>query len=93
MTPSVLDIRPDNGRPDRGYGYQWWIPSHEGGKAKIYAGDGYGGQFLVVAPEDDVVAVFNGWNIHPGDFRSTFDVLQERIIPALDTGGEPHPED
>ena len=93
VAPRVLDVQPDNGRPDPGYGYQWWIPSHEGGKATIYAGNGYGGQFLLVAPEDDVIAVVNGWNIHPGDFQLTFDVLQERIIPALVTGGEPHPED
>jgi hypothetical protein len=27
------------------YFYQWWIPEHAGGKASIFAGNGFGGQF------------------------------------------------
>jgi CubicO group peptidase (beta-lactamase class C family) len=79
----VTDISPDNGRPDAGYGYQWWVPDHEAGQTKVFAGNGYGGQFLLVAPEFDLVAVFNGWNIHGGAERSYWRTLQERIIPAI----------
>jgi hypothetical protein len=82
VSPTVIDIRPDNGRPDAGYGYQWWVPDHEAGQAKVFAGNGYGGQFLLVAPEFDLVAVFNGWNIHGGAERSYWRTLQDRIIPA-----------
>ncbi len=81
-TPVVLDVAPDNDRIDVGYGYQWWVPDHDGQRPIVYAGNGYGGQFLLVVPDYDIVAVFNGWNIHGGDIRSTYRVLQERILPA-----------
>lgn len=81
-TPVVPDVAPDNDRVDVGYGYQWWVPDHDGQRTVVYAGNGYGGQFLLVVPDYDIVAVFNGWNIHGGDFRSTYRVLQERILPA-----------
>lgn len=79
----VKDVRPDNDSLDSGYGYQWWVPDHGGERAVVYAGNGYGGQFLLVAPEYDIVAVFNAWNIHSGDYRSAWRALQERILPAV----------
>jgi CubicO group peptidase (beta-lactamase class C family) len=82
-SPLVPDTRPDNDRPDSGYGYQWWVPDHEDGRSVVYAGNGYGGQFLLVVPDYDLVAVFNGWNIHGGDYRSTWRALQDRILPAV----------
>jgi len=82
-SPVVTDVQPENNRDDPGYGYQWWVPNHDGTKAEIFAGNGYGGQFLLVAPEYDIVAVFNGWNIHGGAQRSTWRALQERIVPAI----------
>lgn len=81
-SPIVTDFLPDNNRPDSGYGYQWWVPNHDGEQATIFAGNGYGGQFVLVAPEYDIVAVFNGWNIHGGAKKSTWRALQERILPA-----------
>ncbi len=83
-TPVVLDVAPDNDRVNVGYGYQWWVPDRDGQRPLVFAGNGYGGQFVLVAPDYDIVAVFNGWNIHGGDIRSTYRVLQERILPAMD---------
>ncbi len=37
------------------YGYQWWITSRNG--AEVWAGRGFGGQFLIVIPSRGVVAV------------------------------------
>jgi len=82
ISPVVADIRPDNGRPDSGYGYQWWVPDHDGENTFMFAGNGYGGQFLQVTPEYDLVVVFNAWNIHGGARYSSWRALQERIIPA-----------
>jgi hypothetical protein len=36
-----------------GYGYQWWIITED-----IYTAVGYGGQFIIVAPKEKIVAVF-----------------------------------
>ena len=82
-SPVVTDIRPGNDRRDAGYGYQWWVPDHDGEVATIFAGNGYGGQFLMVAPQYDVVVVFNAWNIHDQPELSSWRALQDRIIPAI----------
>jgi CubicO group peptidase (beta-lactamase class C family) len=82
-SPVVADIYPDNGRQDAGYGYQWWVPEHDGASTTIFAGNGYGGQFLMVAPAYDVVVVFNAWNIHEQPELSSWRALQDRILPAI----------
>ena len=81
--PVVPDVNPKNDRQDAGYGYQWWIIDHDGTTSSLYAGNGYGGQFVFIAPEQDIVAVFNGWNIHSQPELSTFQTLQSRILPAV----------
>lgn len=81
IRPTVEDIDPSNTKNDSGYGYQWWVPSV---KPYIYACYGYGDQFLMVAPEYDLVVVFNGWNIHSHDYPlSSINALKDRIIPAV----------
>ncbi len=66
------------------YGYQWWMPEYEGEQTKVFAGNGYGGQFIMVAPEQDLLLVFNGWNIHEPPPKSTYTVFQELILPQLE---------
>lgn len=78
--PVVEHIR---GPQSIGYGYQWWVPRQEDGQTRIFAANGYGGQFLLVSPEHDIVAVFNGWTIHERPAKSTFVALQQRILPSL----------
>jgi len=47
-----------------GYGYQWWVMPEASAKEKAFFAWGYGGQFLFVVPELDLIAVFTGWNIY-----------------------------
>jgi CubicO group peptidase (beta-lactamase class C family) len=52
---------------ERKYGFQWWLLPYEGSKrAWAQSALGYGGQFLFVVPEYDLIAVFTGWNIYGG---------------------------
>lgn len=44
-----------------GYGYQWWRMDRRG--VEVWAGNGFGGQFLFVLPEKKIVAVVNSWNV------------------------------
>ncbi|MDO7172621.1 serine hydrolase domain-containing protein [Mariniflexile sp. AS56] len=82
-SPLIQDVKPD-WRRDMGYGYQWWIPEYTNkGESSIYAGNGYGGQYLMMAPEYNLIIVFNGWNINDEPEKSTWRVLQDRIIPIL----------
>lgn len=82
-SPVVSDVNPDNDRPDTGYGYQWWVPLHENGETRVFAGNGYGGQFLHVVPEYDLISVFNGWTLHERPELSSWTALQDRILPAV----------
>jgi len=82
-SPVVSDVYPGNDRQDSGYGYQWWIPVQEDGETRVFAGNGYGGQFVHVVPEHDLVSVFNGWTLHQRVEMSSRMALQDRIIPAV----------
>jgi CubicO group peptidase (beta-lactamase class C family) len=81
-TPWVPDVSPDNPDFDAGYGYQWWVYNHGShDKPDMYGGWGWGGQFPLVVPELDLVAVFTGWNIYQGqDHESPFRLFYERIV-------------
>ncbi len=52
------------GTPGVRYGYQWWLLPWGEAKHSAWTCWGYGGQFLFVVPERDLIAVFNGWNIY-----------------------------
>ena len=53
-----------------GYGYQWWRLDR--GETQVWAGLGFGGQYLLVLPEYDLIGVVNSWN-----------VFGERVAPIL----------
>ena len=82
-SPVITDVRPENGRRDSGYGYQWWVPDHDGETARVFGGNGYGGQFLQVVPEHDLIVVWNGWNIHSPAGSASNSALWLRILPAI----------
>ena len=68
---------------ERMYGFQWWFVPYDKKEGWIFSGSGYGGQYLMVMPEYDIVVVFNGWNIF--DFeRPSIEYLSSRIIEAID---------
>jgi CubicO group peptidase (beta-lactamase class C family) len=59
-----------------GYGYQWWIDDSD-----MYMALGYGGQFIFVIPEQDLVVVFTS-SLEEKDFYVPQTLLNEFIIPA-----------
>ncbi|MCC6245955.1 MAG: serine hydrolase [Gemmatimonadaceae bacterium] len=65
------------------YGYKWWLYSNPvQPDAFIWTGSGYGGQFPMAFPDQDIVVVFNSWNILTGAPSLPFRKMQERIIKA-----------
>jgi len=78
----------------RQYGYGWWTRSL-GGHLVQYAW-GYGGQFIFVVPELDLVAVMTSTPT-PGDgrrehLRALYGMMEDEIIPAAErrrTGARP----
>jgi CubicO group peptidase (beta-lactamase class C family) len=65
---------------ERKYGFQWWLLPYQG-KERSWAlvALGYGGQFLFVVPEYDLLAVFTGWNIYGGPSLDAAFALQKVI--------------
>ncbi len=66
-----------------GYGYQWWLGSfHVRGQIiESYSARGRGGQFIIVFPALQMVAVFTGWNDNEL-LGQPLDMLQRYILPA-----------
>lgn len=89
MPNSICSARPwvsfasaDNPDSRRGYGFQRWIMDDGSGNAPMqYGGSGYGGQSLIIAPELDLVAVVNSWNIYEKSY-SAQSVIMDHVIPA-----------
>jgi CubicO group peptidase (beta-lactamase class C family) len=59
-----------------GYGYQWWVDSPD-----VYMALGYAGQFIFVAPEINLVAVFTS-NLPDDQFYTPQRLLDTFILPA-----------
>jgi CubicO group peptidase (beta-lactamase class C family) len=66
-----------------GYGYQWWRIDR--GATVVWAGLGFGGQFLLILPDHDLVGVVNSWNVfggrHASALRAMLDALEASIQP------------
>jgi CubicO group peptidase (beta-lactamase class C family) len=60
-----------------GYGFQWWIGDLNG--ISTYFAGGWGGQFIFVVPELDMVIVFTGGN-YGGSYEGFTDLITKYII-------------
>lgn len=60
-----------------GYGYQWWQNKFGG-----YSARGFGGQYLFVAPEHNLVVVFTS-GLAPENFFSPEQLVEKYIIPSI----------
>lgn len=67
------------------YGYQWWVDNKG-----YYMALGYGGQYIIVKPDLNLVVVFTSGLI-PNDFFAPETLLNSYILPAAKST-EPLPE-
>ncbi|HEX6168853.1 MAG TPA: serine hydrolase [Chitinophagaceae bacterium] len=66
------------------YGYKWWLYEYSNDNSKYaWAGSGFGGQWPIVIPEYDIVAVFTGWNIIGGNPSLRVTEAIGRLINAV----------
>ena len=66
--------------PDSFYGYQFWVSNYD-----TYSAVGYGGQWITIVPQHDLVVVFNN-NFVEGDglqWSTPERLLNTYIIPSL----------
>jgi CubicO group peptidase (beta-lactamase class C family) len=45
------------------YGFKWWLFPRTEGQQYVWMARGFGGQRLMVFPEEDMIAVVTGWDI------------------------------
>jgi CubicO group peptidase (beta-lactamase class C family) len=74
-----------NGSTRNGYGYLWWHNvEHVNGKSyDMFYADGNGGQYIMVVPELDIVAVFTGENYNSRKADLPFQILDLYILGAV----------
>jgi CubicO group peptidase (beta-lactamase class C family) len=66
------------------YGFQWWlVPNPQSKERLVWAAHGFGGQQLLIVPEQQLIAVFTGWDILPSSGEPKHDQL-ERVLAAVD---------
>jgi CubicO group peptidase (beta-lactamase class C family) len=78
----VDDVAPENPNWNAGYGYQWWRVDRNG--TEVWAGLGYGGQYLLVLPQQQIVAVANSWNV----FGTHTPVLGAFLTALIESAGD-----
>ena len=61
-----------------GYGYQWWIANED-----LYTAVGHMGQYIMVYPKKNIVAVFTSY-LQPIGFHTPLELMSNFIIPAID---------
>jgi CubicO group peptidase (beta-lactamase class C family) len=90
LYPSVsLDVAPDIGfRTD--YGFLWWLPSvmHPESQTVLrpYGAAGWGGQYLIVYPEQEIVVVMTGGNYETEDASAQWH--NDYFLPAIVVGSQ-----
>jgi CubicO group peptidase (beta-lactamase class C family) len=66
------------------YGYKWWLYAHPRDSTRaVWGGSGFGGQLPMALPAEDLIVVFNGWNILPGRAGLPRARILARIVAGL----------
>jgi CubicO group peptidase (beta-lactamase class C family) len=63
------------------YGFLWWLFQPEGKQRLEWEGNGFGGQYLMVFPQEELIVVFTGWRVLTDNVGT--DDLVSRIWPAV----------
>jgi CubicO group peptidase (beta-lactamase class C family) len=63
------------------YGFKWWLLPRTDRQGYIWMARGFGGQRLMVFSEDELIAVFTGWEIIKDEAPDRD--LVDRILPAV----------
>lgn len=68
-----------------GYGYLWWLrkQTYAGQPVTLHYTHGNGGQYIIVIPELDLVAVFAGENYNSDKAARPFQIMQDYVLPSI----------
>lgn len=63
------------------YGFKWWLLPRTDRPGVVWMARGFGGQRLMVFPEENMIAVFTGWEILKDEAKDRD--MVNRILPAV----------
>jgi CubicO group peptidase (beta-lactamase class C family) len=66
------------------YGYQWWLIDFHSGNSTFpcYMAAGWGGQFMLAFPDQEMIIVFTGGNYMTSGSISPFNLVEDYILRA-----------
>ena len=64
------------------YGYLWWLGTFPTGNTKTYFAAGWGGQFIFVLPELEMVIVFTAGGFEDRNYDALLQIVNQYILPA-----------
>ena len=64
------------------YGYQWWLGTFSTGEIATYFAAGFGGQFIFVLPEPEMVVVFTAGGFEERNYDALLQIMNQYILPA-----------
>lgn len=67
---------------DPGYGFQWWLGTFTTGPTETYFAAGFGGQFIFVLPEPEMVVVFTAGAFHGSSYDGLLQGMNQYVLPA-----------
>ncbi len=72
--------------PGEGYGYFWWTKqfSVKGKTVDTYFAWGYGGQYIFIVPQLELVVVISGSNFIMDERNYAFPMMEDYILPACE---------
>jgi CubicO group peptidase (beta-lactamase class C family) len=73
--------RVPNATGNLSYGYQWWIETRDG--LEIWSARGFGGQFIFIIPEQEMVIVMNAQNFSGSGGAAQRTTMLDSIIGAI----------
>jgi hypothetical protein len=76
LTPFI-----DTGWQGLKYGFKWWLYPRKKDGQFVWMGIGFGGQRLMVFPEEQLIATFTGWDIIKDPIVDA--KLVDRLLPAI----------
>ncbi|MEM9144533.1 MAG: serine hydrolase, partial [Bacteroidota bacterium] len=70
------------------YGYLWWNIPFKQNETRVISktATGNGGQYILVFPEMEMVAVFTGGAYNSGEDKLPFAIVQDVMIPTFSSG-------
>lgn len=74
----------DHPIPGMQYGFKWWLPPNPTDSTLImWMGSGFGGQFPIAVPEQDLIVIVNQWNLLPDGPVLLPPMFMERLLRDL----------